>query len=327
MASGRGARRRLVPVLLAGTLGVLGCLPSGSATASPARTDGMQAPVPGTTCKVFPKANVWNTDISALPVHPKSAQWLATMHAGSTLLHPDFGKPPYGIPFAVVPDTHPFVPVDFLYDDESDPGPYPFGTDIPVENGSDKHALMVDQDTCVLYELYAVNWNNGNPKAGSGAIFDLHSNALRPDGWTSADAAGLSIFAGLVRWDEVQAGQIKHAIRLTAELTRNQHLWPARHDAGSSNASYPPMGARFRLKASYDLSGFSASAQVILTAMQHYGLLLADNGSDWYFTGAMDSHWPNALLDELKTVPAGQFEAVDESGLMVNADSGKAKQL
>ena len=203
-----------------------------------------------------------------------------------TLLHPDFGKPPYGIPFAVVPDTHPFVPVDFLYDDESDPGPYPFGTDIPVENGR-TNALMVDQDTCVLYELYAVNWNNGNPKAGSGAIFDLHSNALRPDGWTSADAAGLSIFAGLVRWDEVQAGQIKHAIRLTAELTRNQHLWPARHDAGSSNAGYPPMGARFRLKASYDLSGFSASAQVILTQCSTTGSPLADNGR----TGTSRGRW------------------------------------
>src|SRR4029079_7159532 len=160
------------------------------------RTGGIQAPVPGTDCKVFPKTSIWNTDISTLTVHPKSAQWLSTMHAGSTLLHPDFGKPPYGIPFAVVPDSHPFVDVDFLYDAESDPGPYPFGTDIPVENGSDKHALMVDQDTCVLYELYAVNWNNGNPKAGSGAVFGLPSNALRPDGWTSADAAGLSIFAG-----------------------------------------------------------------------------------------------------------------------------------
>jgi hypothetical protein len=179
----------------------------------------------------------------------------------------------------------------------------------------------------VLYELYAADWNGGQPTAGSGAVFDLGSNALRPDGWTSADAAGLSILAGLVRYDEVQAGLIKHAIRVTAGQTDASHLWPARHDAGSpSGQALPPMGARFRLRASFDISGFSQQAQVILTAMKRYGLFVADNGSDWFFSGTMDERWTDGLLDELKSVPASQFEAVDESMLMIDPDSAKARQ-
>jgi len=183
---------------------------------------------------------------------------------------------------------------------------------------------MINSDTCVLYELYAADWNGGNPKAGSGAIFDLGSNRLRPDTWTSADAAGLAIFPGLVRYDEVQAGHINHAIRFTADLTDASHLWPARHDAGTPNPAYPPMGARFRMKAGYDISGFSRPVRVILSAMKQYGLILADNGSNWFFQGTTDSGWTDGILDQLKAVPASAFEAIDESACQVRANSGKA---
>jgi hypothetical protein len=183
---------------------------------------------------------------------------------------------------------------------------------------------MINSDTCTLYELYAADWNGGDPKAGSGAIFDLGSNALRPDGWTSADAAGLPIFPGLVRYDEVQSGAIHHAIRFTVDCTRDRHVWPARHDAGVSDRRCPPMGARFRLRKGFSLNGFSPAAQVILKAMKHYGMIVADNGSDWYFQGTMDSRWTNALLDQLKTIPASAFVAVDESACMVSPNSGQA---
>ena len=184
-----------------------------------------RAPVPGSSCRVFPSDNVWNMDISKLSVAKKNKVWKRSMHAGSTLLHPDFGPPNYGIPFDVVDASHPTVHVEFGYDDESDPGPYPFGPDIHVEGGSDRHANMIDRDTCTLYELYAAEWNGGEPTAGSGAIFHLegpNANDLRPATWTSADAAGLPIFPGLVRWDEVNTGAIEHAIRFTVNCT-SQH--------------------------------------------------------------------------------------------------------
>jgi len=280
------------------------------------------APVPSTSCQVFPSDNVWNADISTLPVHPRSAQWLSSMAAATTNLHPDFGGPPYGFPFNVVDNTHPTVSVSFQYASESDPGPYPVGTDTSIENGSDHHALIVNKNTCALYELFALAGSGSTWTAGSGAIFPLGSDALRPLGWTSADAAGLPIFPGLVRWDEVQAGAITHAIRFTAQQSDQSFLWPARHQAGTAaNPSLPPMGARFRLKASYDISHFSGQAQVILRAMQHYGLILADNGSNWYFSGTEDANWPDTLLSELKTVPASQFDAIDESSLMVDPNS------
>ena len=281
-------------------------------------------PVPGTSCTVFPTNNIWNTDISALPVHPRSSAWLASMNASNTRLHPDFGRPPYGMPFKVVTNGHAKTRITFQYRGESDPGPYPFGPDVPIERGSDRHALMINKDTCTLYELFAADWNNGRPRAGSGAIFGLRSNKLRPNWWTSADAAGLPIFAGLVRYDEVKAGVIGHAIRFTASLTDCKHLWPARHDAGTCNRSYPPMGARFRLKAGYDISRFAPGVRVILQAMKTYGLILADNGSNWYFTGTMDSRWTDPFLDQLKTVPASAFEAVDESSCRIGPDSGAA---
>jgi hypothetical protein len=299
-----------------------GARPESSAT--PNAPVAPNAPVPGTQCTVFPPSNIWNTDISQLPVNAMSDTWLTSMAAVTTNLHPDFGRSPYGFPFAVVPDTYPKVSVHFHYASQSDKVPYPFGADTPIEHGSDRHALVIDSDTCVLYELYAARWNGGAPTAGSGAVFDLASNHLRRDGWTSADAAGLPIFPGLVRWDEVQAGAIDHAIRFTVDLTRNQHIWPARHDAGAANANYPPMGARFRLKSTFDISGFTAPVRVILKAMQHYGLILADNGSNWYFQGTLDSHWTNKILDQLKSVPASQFEAVDESACQVSANSAQA---
>ena len=281
-------------------------------------------PVPDTNCTVFPADNIWNTRVDTLPVHPKSAVWLASMQAGSTNLHPDFGPPSYGLPYDVVSNRHRMVRIKFRYASESDRVRYPFGPRTPIENGSDRHALIVNKSTCTLYELFDADWNHGNPTAGSGATFDLSSNALRPDGWTSADAAGLPILPGLVRFDEVEAGAIGHAIRFTAECTRNRHVWPARHDAGTSDRRCPPMGARFRLGASYDLSGFSLKARVVLRAMKRYGLILADNGSDWYFQGTRDRRWRNALLDQLKTVPASAFEAVDVSSCMVAAGSAQA---
>jgi hypothetical protein len=295
-----------------------------SAAAAVGNRSSEAAPVPAATCAVFPSNHVWNTDISTLPVHPQSSAWLASAQAFTTNLHPDFGPSPYGMPFAVVDDTHPTTSVQFLYADESDPGPYPFGPDIPLESGSDRHALMVNRDHCVLYELYAAYWNNGDPYAGSGAIFDLGSNALRPDDWTSADAAGFAILPGLVRFDEVRAGAIRHAIRFTVQHTDCAHIWPARHDAGTCNPDYPPMGARFRLKAGFDISPFSREARVVLRAMKRYGMFVADNGSNFFFQGTMDPRWSDRLLDQLKQVPASAFEVVDESCLMVDPDSALA---
>ena len=282
------------------------------------------ADVPGTSCSVFPADNVWNMDIRKLPIHPKSGTWKQATHAGSTRLHPDFGPPSYGIPFDVVPSSHAKVSIDFQYDDESDPGPYPFGGDVQIEGGSDRHAIMIDEGTCVLYEVFGVRRNGGNPTAGSGAIFDLGSNALRPAGWTSADAAGLPIFPGLVRYDEVfgpNAG-IHHALRFTVGCTRRSYVWPARHQAGVAVPSCPPMGARFRLRARFDMSGYSSRAQIVLRAMKRYGLIVADNGSDWYFQGAVDPRWTYSFVDQLKRVPAGAFVAVDASACKVSSNSG-----
>lgn len=313
---------RTVRALLA-TLVMLSLPPTGTAPAS-------VAPPPGApNCSVFPANNVWHADVSGLPVHPRNDAWLDAMGGPLVRLHPDFGPSggqPYGIPYIVVPGSHQKVAVDFYYPDESDPGPYPFGPDTPTEDGSDRHALMVDRDACVLYELYDAEYIPGGSVAGSGAIFDLRSNALRPAGWTSADAAGLPIFAGLIRRDEVEAGVIDHAIRVTAEHTDQRYIWPARHQAGEADdPNLPPMGARFRLKATFDISGFLPETQVILRAMKRYGLMLADNGSNWFFGGASEHGWTNEVLDELKSVPAGAFQTVDTSSLMVHPGSGEAR--
>jgi len=281
-------------------------------------------PVPGTTCEVFPADNVWRLDVSALPAPPKSDTWKKAMHAHATFLHPDFGPPAYGIPYDVVGAAHADVSIDFTYASESDKGPYPFGADTHIEGGSDRHAIMIDEDTCTLYELYAARWNGGSPKAGSGAIFNLTSNALRPAGWTSADAAGLPIFPGLLRYDEVAAGTVDHAIRVTAGCTHDAYLWPARHAAGTNDRRCPPMGARFRLKAGFDASRFSPRARVVIRAMKHYGLIVADNGSDWYFQGTADGRWTYAFVDQLKRIPAKAFLAVDEHACRVAPNSGAA---
>jgi hypothetical protein len=281
-------------------------------------------PVSG--CDVFPADNAWRLDVSNLPVHPRSQDWKRTSHAGSTLLHPDFGPPSYGIPFDVVDAGHPDVAIDFLYESESDPGPYPFGPDITIEGGSDRHAIMIDESDCTLYELFDARWNGGDPTAGSGAIFALEgvgANDLRPAGWTSADAAGLPIFPGLLRPDEVQAGLIDHAIRMTVSCTSDRYLWPARHSTSTGRAACPPMGARFRLQGNFPTKGFSADAKVILRGLKTYGLIVADNGSDWYFQGTVDDWWTNDLLDELKSVPASAFVAVDARTCKVAAGSAE----
>ena len=234
------------------------------------------------------------------------------MNASTTNLHPDFGSnPTYGIPFVVVPGSQPFVPMSFLqYPSQSDPGPYPFPPNAPVESGSDHHVLVIDSGNCHLYETFASQYVGPGWDAGSGAIFDFSSNALRPDGWTSADAAGLPIFPGLVRYDEATAGAIDHALRFTVHATQNAYVHPATHEAGIANPALPPMGLRVRLKAGYDLSRFTGASKVVLIALKKYGMFVADNGSDWYITGVTDTSWNDNDLDQLKTVPASAFEVV-----------------
>jgi hypothetical protein len=240
----------------------------------------------------------------------------------TSYLHPDFsstawnGGLGYGIPYNVVNGSTPKYTVSFEYDDESDPGAYPIPSSPKFEGGSDAHLLSWDTESCYLYEIFAASKSGGQWFGGSGAIWNLRSNALRPDGWTSADAAGLPILPGLVRWPEVAAGAINHALRFTAPKTCSNHVYPARHDAGSYSCStYPPMGLRVRLKASVDISGFGPQAQVILLALKRYGMLLADNGSPWYLTGAPDSHWDDDQLHDFHTLHGSDFEVVDTSSL------------
>ncbi|MBN1659152.1 MAG: hypothetical protein JXA93_12145 [Anaerolineae bacterium] len=290
-------------------------------------------------CDVLPADNVWNTPVDDLPLDANSDAYVATIGAGAHA-HADFGSgewplgsgSPIGIPFVDVPSAQPRVQVTFDYDDESDPGPYPVPPDAPIEGGpqsdGDRHVLALDRDACFLYELYyAWPQQDGSWHAGSGAIFDLGSHALRPAGWTSADAAGLPILPGLVRYDEVASGEIRHALRFTAPHTRRAYVWPARHYASELTGSeYPPMGQRFRLKAGFDTSGFSPEVQVILQALKTYGMFLADNGSAWYLSGVPDERWDNDTLHELHQVSGSAFEAVDASSLMVDPDSGQVRR-
>lgn len=283
-----------------------------------------RSPIAGTTCHAFPVTNWWHADVSRLPVNRLSRTWLAHMSIRRNL-HPDFGPsygagPAYGIPITVVGGTHPKVSVRFDYADESDHVGYPLGSDTRIEGGrnstGDRHAIVVDKSTCRLYETWLTRYVGGRWRAGSGATWSLKSNRLRPDGWTSADAAGLPILPGLLRWNEVRAGYVDHAIRFTTDLTSSHHLWPARHDAGfTSSWAYPPMGARFRLRASYDASRLGPEARVVVRAMKRYGLVLADNGSPWYFQGEQNARWPTRLIDDLKRIPASAFVAVDTSSL------------
>ena len=284
-------------------------------------------------CPIFPADNVWNTPIDHLPVDPRSSAYITTIGA-TTGLHPDFGTiwqgAPIGIPYTIVPGNQPKVSITFSYDDESDPGPYPIPPDAAIEGGDestgDRHVLVLDRDNCMLYETFD-SWPqpNGSWNAGSGAVFDLYSNDLRQSGWTSADAAGLPILPGLVRYDEVASGEITHALRFTAPQTRKLFIWPARHYASTlTGTNYPPMGQRFRLKASIDISQFPPEVQVILRALKKYGMILADNGSPWFLSGAPDLRWDDDILvNQLKLVKGSQFEAVDESSLMVHPDSGQ----
>jgi hypothetical protein len=261
-------------------------------------------------CAIFPADNPWNQDISNFAVHSDSATFLASL--GSINLHPDFGSnPDYGIPFNIVNGDHPKAPlVNVDYADESDPGPYPIPDDVKIEAGGDKHVLVIDQDNCKLYELFAAVRGTNGWSAGSAAIFDLTSNTLRPDGWTSADAAGLPIYPGLVKYDEVASGEIQHAIRFTLQKTQKGYIHPATHYAGSENPDLPPMGLRVRLKANFDLSPYEGQALVILKAMKKYGMMLADNGGNWFFQGASDPRWDDEDLDQLKKIPGSAFEAV-----------------
>jgi Ricin-type beta-trefoil lectin domain len=273
-------------------------------------------------CQVFPSNNIWNTPIDKLPVDANSSTYVSTIGV-SDPLHPDYGAGG-GIPYTLINGSQPKVSVSFRY--QSDPGPYPIPPNVAIEAGSDAHALIVDTSNCILYELFALGkTSTGAWTAGSGAIFNLRSNALRPDGWTSSDAAGLAMLPGLVRYDEVISGHINHAIRFTAPQTRDSYIWPARHFASSLTGSqYPQFGRRFRLKADFDISGFPPHVQVILQALKTYGMILADNGTSWHISGVGDPRWNDDEMHQLTKVVGADFEAVNESGLMVNPNSAQA---
>jgi hypothetical protein len=276
------------------------------------------APLPSApACPVFPAGNVWNQDISALPAASDSATLIAKIGL-DTGLHPDFGSyRGYGIPYNTVPGSQRKVTVRFDYSSQSDHVGYPIPRRPRIEAGSDHHMLIVNSGTCKLYEMWNVRHTRRGWRAGSGAVWKMTSNALRPDGWTSADAAGLPILPGLVRYREVAAGVIDHALRFTAPQTRDAHIYPARHDAGSgSSASLPPMGLRVRLKASFDLSQLSPQARVVAVALQHYGMILADNGSPWYITGASNKRFNDDDLRTLNRITGRDLEVVDTSGLV-----------
>lgn len=293
-----------------------------------------QAPTLG-ACAVLPADNIWNTPVDQLSVSPNSSTYVNTIGA-ATGVHADFGSGlwdggPIGIPYITVPGTQTKYPASFDYADESDPGPYAVPLNAPIEGGSastgDRHAISVDVDHCILYELYAAYPQSASWKAGSGAIYNLLSNNLRVATWTSADAAGLPIFPGLVRYDEIAAGEIRHALRFTVPKTQKAYVWPARHYASSlTGAQYPPMGVRFRLRADFDISSFSPTNQIILRALKKYGMMIADNGSAWYLSGAPDSRWSNDDLHNLGKIHGSDFEVVDVSELMITPDSGQARQ-
>jgi len=298
----------------------------GVALTTLAATCGRTNPPPATAtsptvggCAVLPSNNPWNTDISKLPVAADSAKYIAEINgSGATKLHPDFGSnPTYGIPYRVVSQSAPSEPIHYtLYGAESDPGPFPIPPTAPIEGGSastgDRHVLVVQQGTCHLYELGQAYWRATHWDAAVGVNWNLNSNALRRLYYTSADAAGLPILPGLVRYDEVAAGAISHALRFTVALTQRAFVLPATHYASSStNPARPPMGLRFRLKANFDLSRFHGESLVILRALEKYGMMVADNGSNWYISGATDPRWNDNDLNQLKTVPGSAFEVVD----------------
>ncbi|HVT65136.1 MAG TPA: hypothetical protein VHD81_08275 [Mycobacteriales bacterium] len=314
----------------------LAMLSAGVTAAAPARQAAPGKHLSGTSCTAFPANNVWHAKVADLPVDRHSAQWVSNI--GDYNVHPDFGPSygaqpvPYGIPITYVDNSHAKVHVKFTYSSESDHVGYPLGSDTKIEGGKnasgDRHAIVVNRDTCRLYEVYdARQGRNGEWTGGSGATWSLNGNKLRPADWTSADAAGLPIMPGLLRYDEVKAGYVDHAIRFTAPYTSRHYIWPARHQAGSKDSlAYPPMGARFRLKADWTPpASFGKDARVVVQAMKTYGLILADNGSSWYFQGEASTKWGDSFIAQLKGIPGNEFEAVDESSLMVSKDSAQAR--
>lgn len=289
-------------------------------------------------CPILPANNIWNVPVNTMPVHAKSATFVTTIGA-TARTHMDFGSGlylgrPIGIPFVTVNGSQSKVPITFTYADESDPGPYPLPSDVPIEGGvafpdGDRHALVLDTSACKLYEVYRAFQASPNVWQGdAGSVFDLNSNALRTDSWTSADAAGLPILPGLLRYDEVNSGEITHALRFTAPQTLNTYVWPARHQASNLTGSqYPPMGQRFRLRANYPetkVPPFSPHALTIIHALKKYGMMLADNGSRWYISGAPDDRWDNDVLHQLDIIVGSDYEAIDVSSLQVSANSGQA---
>lgn len=331
------ARRTLGVLLSALLVGSLGAPGTADAWAPPSRRPPTRAPkldprttarrpagpvLPGApNCFVFPASNVWNRRIDDRGVASNSATMISAIGLGQGL-HMDFGSyAGYGIPYQVVTSTTPRSTVTFDYDDESDHVGYPIPANPLIEGGQaatgDRHILMVDRDDCRLYELFAARKSGGQWRAGSGATWDMGSNALRPAGWTSADAAGLPILPGLVRYDEVAAGTIAHALRFTTNHTRESYIYPARHEAGeSTSSSLPPMGLRVRLKASYDTTDLSPHARVIAVALQRYGMILADNGSPWYISGMSDSRFDDDVLHELDVITGHDLEVVDTNGFV-----------
>jgi hypothetical protein len=299
--------------LLAGAAALLALALSGSSA------DALRLPG-ASRCSIFPRDNPWNQRVDGLPVAADSAQLIASIGPGSPV-HADFGSglwdgTPIGIPFDVVRRTTPRATVRFQYADESDGVRYPIPRTVHIEGGSDRHAILVDRDACRLYELYDLHRSGSGWVGGSGATWSLRSDRLRPAGWTSADAAGLPIFPGLARWDEVRRGVIDHALRFTAPRTRRAYVYPARHFASdATDPRLPPMGLRVRLGASVDVSSFPPQARVVLVALKRYGMILADNGSPWYISGAPDRHWSNDQLHTLGRLNGSDFEVVDTSSL------------
>jgi hypothetical protein len=322
----------VVPVAL--VLAAASCNPTKPPPPPPSTTSSTTTPrTPPPTCPFAPADSYWHARVDALPRGSASDTYVANAGAGSSL-HADFGAGlynggPIGIPFTAVGAGQPKVPVSFEYADESDPGPYPIPPNAPIEGGAassgDRHVLVVDASTCRDYELYSAYPNGGGTSwsAGSGAVFDLTSNAMRPAGWTSADAAGLPILPGLVRYDEVASGTIDHAIRITLRRTDRRYVWPARHQAGSLDATAAPMGAWVRLKPGVDLSHLGPQARVVARALQVHGAIVADNGSSWYISGAPDPRWDNDDLHGLGALKGSDFEFVDPSSLITNPNSGQ----
>jgi hypothetical protein len=314
----------------AGPATTAGVTPAGGASAATGAGAAISVPI-------FPPDNIWNRRVARLPVHPRSAAYLASIGLNEHL-QADFGSglwegAPIGIPYAVVTGEQPEVPIEYTaYGDESDPGPFPIPPNAPIEGGpqsksdTDRHVIVVDTGRKMLYELYRAFPNaDGSWRADSGARWSLTSNALRPDGWTSADGAGLPIFPGLARYDEVARGMIPHALRFTVPRTQRAHIWPARHHASSrTDQNLPPMGLRLRLKQSVDISGYPDQARVVLQCLKDYGMMLSDNGSAIFVTGAPDERWDNDQLAKLREIRGADFEVVDTSGLMIHLDSGAA---